>query len=1035
MVIQRDKDLRVWGWAEKSEEVTVEFDGQAKKAIAGDDGLWSVVFGPFKANSTPQVMTIKGAGNTIALKNVLIGDVWLLGGQSNMEHELVSIYEADMEVPSAHYPEIRYMSIPQLQYDSPRDDIERFHQFSGWDRSIKKRAMWEVCSPQTVRHFCGIGYLFGRRLHVISRVPIGLVDVSRGGTTVETWTSMDSLKKIPEAEGMMAEADQKRIQREKNFNAEADLQERIRVWGIESGERAKLDLQPIPKPTGLRSGPDADKHDPSACYNATIAPLRGMVLKGIIFNQGHNNADENCRPALYAKAIKAMIGDWRNVFGAEDLPFGIIAFVSGGSPQTLDNFEAMGIADAAPFIREAQFAAFKELQNVGFTASYDQQMTFYHTYNKRPLAERMARWALNTQYGVGTGWRPAQLVSHEKQGNTIVLKFDRAVQQTGQNGRPIEGMAIAGMDRHFYPASARFAVIKDKDNRDVTDHTRVVVWNDLIPDPQAVRYAWARNPLGNLCNSAHMERLIPVPTFRTDNWPIAFGPEYDSGKAEGIAKEAKGDLQVLKKLAAELARKRKRQEAVMLYQQTAEPEPKATAVFGGVKIDPSVINVVSASLGMLDANLESHFQNHMNLWVQIKKPGPCAIEWTIQAPLDGLYDASAVVLAKGSHVTLSCNGQKLEATLEGHGWERLGLGQIRLSAGENRLQLAVEAVKGFQLDSLELTQPSVKAAMLKEALVMREQPDWFKDAGYGLMFQWTNRSTPPMGSIKPWGEKVNDFNVQTFADMVQETGAAYVIWSITWGQQYISAPIQSLDRIIPGRTTKKDLLGEMANALHARGIKLIFYYHYGYDCYHCVDADWMKASGGYAADKTKLYQNLMAIVTEVGNRYGDKLHGWWFDGGQRYYDCHFDNSSPAIGILTAPFKQITQAARSGNAGRIVAYNSWIKPRLTEYQDYYGGEGQRGFVGTSLKEGVFVAGGQAGLQGHGCFPFENYWAHIVLNTPIPKPRYELKQLTGLIRDAQKYRYPLSLNLEMYEDGSVSSESVVLLKQLREVIRGK
>jgi hypothetical protein len=175
-------------------------------------------------------------------------------------------------------------------------------------------------------------------------------------------------------------------------------------------------------------------------------------------------------------------------------------------------------------------------------------------------------------------------------------------------------------------------------------------------------------------------------------------------------------------------------------------------------------------------------------------------------------------------------------------------------------------------------------------------------------------------------------------------------------------------------------------------------------------------------------------VTEVGERYGDKLHGWWFDGGQRYYDCHFDNSSPAIGILSAPFKQIMQAARSGSAERIVAHNPWIKPRLTEYQDYYAGEGQTGLVAAWLKDGVFTAGGQAGLQGHGCFPFENYWAHIVLNTPIPKPKYDLKQLTAFVRTAQQNRYPISFNLEMYEDGSVSHESIVLLKQLREEIRG-
>ncbi len=163
------------------------------------------------------------------------------------------------------------------------------------------------------------------------------------------------------------------------------------------------------------------------------------------------------------------------------------------------------------------------------------------------------------------------------------------------------------------------------------------------------------------------------------------------------------------------------------------------------------------------------------------------------------------------------------------------------------------------------------------------------------------------------------------------------------------------------------------------------------------------------------------------------MNGWWFDGGQRYYDCHFDNSSSATGILSAPFKQITQAARLGNDERLVAYNSWIKPRLTEYQDYYGGEGHH--QRTGLDNGIFSVGGQTGLQGHGCFILEKNWGHIEQNTPIPKPKYSLSQLSTIVQEAQRSQYPVSINLEMYEDGSVSPESMTLLKQLRETIRGE
>jgi hypothetical protein len=461
--------------------------------------------------------------------------------------------------------------------------------------------------------------------------------------------------------------------------------------------------------------------------------------------------------------------------------------------------------------------------------------------------------------------------------------------------------------------------------------------------------------------------------------------------------------------------------------------PAGQKVFASLSIHPEQINVVAGNLGSYEADFKNNFANHMNLWMTPKTVGPCRIEWTLRAPADGVYEVSAITTGKGSRLMLTCNGAHQEAVVEEKGWERVSLGTIRLTAGENVLQLDAEAAKGFKFDALELVQPAVKAALLKDALAMRKSPEWFKDAGYGLMFQWTNRATPPEGEIKPWEEKVNDFKLDEFIDMVESTGASYVLWSVTWGNQYISAPIQSLDAILTGRTTKRDLLGEMADALHERGIKLIFYYHYGYDCNHSIDAEWMEASGGYKADKTEFYKNWMAIVSEIGERYGDKLNGWWFDGGQRYYNCHFDNTPGDQGFLSAPFKELTLAARNGNPERIVAYNSWVKPRLTEYQDYYAGEGKTSF--KELRDGVFASEHQQGLQAHGCFTFERRWGHIESNAVIAKPKYTFKKLTAIVRAATAAHAPLSINLEMYEDGSVSPQSVALLKQLSEAIHGK
>lgn len=564
MVLQRDKVLKVWGWADKGEAVTVNFGGQEKKVGADNEGKWSVKIGPFKANSDPQELIIKGAKNAITLKNILIGDVWLCGGQSNMEQELSSFYGSDMEIASANFPNIRLMAVPPFTSHHPQENIEKKYYFEGWNGSLKKKAMWQICSPKTVGEFCGMGYIFARRLYMIQEIPIGLVDTSRGGTTVETWTSDATLKSIPESKELLAKFSRKWANTLERFNPERELKERIRVWTFEVAKRKQKHLPDLSQPSDLRTEPIPDRGYPSVSYNAMMEPLRGMVIKGIIFNHGHNNAGAaECMPELYAKVMKALIGDWRDVFGDKTLPFGIIAMVSGGSAQTLDNFENRAI-DGAPWIREAQFAACKELSNVAYVAAYDQQMNFYHTFNKVKLGERIARWA------AGMDWRPGKLVSHEIKGNTIVLKFDRELSQYNQNRRPIVGMSIAGEDRHFYPAKARFYVTgKNKHNQDTTDISRITVWSDLVPNPKAVRYAWARNPLGNLAHWLHHARDIPLPTFRTDDWPAPFGPEYDASKAAGIAKEANGNPQKLRTLADALTKKRKRQEAVLLYKQTS----------------------------------------------------------------------------------------------------------------------------------------------------------------------------------------------------------------------------------------------------------------------------------------------------------------------------------------------------------------------------------------------------------------------------------------------------------------------------------
>jgi sialate O-acetylesterase len=249
-----------------------------------------------------------------------------------------------------------------------------------------------------------------------------------------------------------------------------------------------------------------------------------------------------------------MIEDWRAAFGDEAMPFGIVGLTAGGEPQTLENFE-LRMVDPAPYIREGQHAAALDLEGVCFMPAYDQQVPWYHPHKKFELGERIARWALNTQYGQGQlGWKPVECIGHEVHQDHIVLRFDRAVRV--HDGRPFAGFAIAGEDRHFVPAKAEFVVVGSDDRgRPRHDETQLKVSSPLVPKPVAVRYAWARNPLGNAVNSQHHERIIPIPSFRTDGWDWPEAPfEKDGADAQNRHREAIGKLRQAARAGAEKRR-------------------------------------------------------------------------------------------------------------------------------------------------------------------------------------------------------------------------------------------------------------------------------------------------------------------------------------------------------------------------------------------------------------------------------------------------------------------------------------------------
>jgi len=538
MVLQRGKPVEVWGRADVGESVTVTYSGQTKRTEADNKGNWSIKLDALKASAEPKGLVVSGKSNSITLKNVVVGDVWLCGGQSNMEDVLEDIYHGDIEVVSANHPNIRLITVPQVAVPEALADIERLNEFNAWTGRHEMKGSWAQCTPETVNRFSAIGYIFGRRLHLASRVPIGLIDASRGGTTIEAWTSREKLATIPESKGLTDEWDQQIAA----YDPAASLKAEIEQWEIDSERRKQRGEEPEPKPTEPEPDPATDPNNPGASFNGMIAPIAGFNIKGVIFNQGYNNALGNARPRLYAKVIKAMIRDWRRAFRDESLPFGIIGLTAGGPPQTLENFE-LRMVDPAPFIREGQSRAAQELANVCFMPAYDQQVPWYHPHKKFELGERTARWALNTQYGYDRiGWKPAVCTGSVNKGDHLILTFDRPVQS--HDGRAFEGFAIAGEDRHFVPARAENAVVgKDERGEEKTDERLVKVWSPLVKKPVAVRYAWARNPLGNMVNSEHHERVIPIPSFRTDDWDWPEAPfQSDGGDAEENHRERRDQM-------------------------------------------------------------------------------------------------------------------------------------------------------------------------------------------------------------------------------------------------------------------------------------------------------------------------------------------------------------------------------------------------------------------------------------------------------------------------------------------------------------
>lgn len=463
---------------------------------------------------------------------------------------------------------------------------------------------------------------------------------------------------------------------------------------------------------------------------------------------------------------------------------------------------------------------------------------------------------------------------------------------------------------------------------------------------------------------------------------------------------------------------------------------------------PDAVNQLKAGIAERSASTEE--SRPEGVWIQGWNNSQQKFRWRVQSPQAGEYSVDLLVSgAPGSQIEIVGPGNKVSAEISqgndhwGNNWNKIeASGWLSLPKGSatiivqspNPAGISTNngAYKGMALVSIELTERSHKAAINERIQKSRASAKWLADAHYGLMFQWGEWGYPQHGEGQPWPGMIDRFNVNKFADMVQSTGAGYVIWSATWRTYYFGAPIQAIERILPGRTSKRDLVGEIADALNRRGIKLILYYHCGFG-----DREWSVRNFGTTdpnsvGTDSLFRKNWISIITEVGQRYGSRLAGWVIDEG--WYP--------------SPFEEQGKALKAGYPGRIIAFNDWVRPRLTEFQDFEFGEAFNGLNDGAGKlfpdgppaggDGVYVQGPHKGLQAHGMFILDGAgygpeWGIWQPDTTIAKPLYTAEQIIRMAKNAKEHKVPLSFNLLMYEDGSVSPESLEAVRLFGKTLR--
>lgn len=467
MVLQRGQSNRIWGKADAGEQVRVEIANQMLQVTADGNGDWHVMLDPLPTDK-PLQLKVKGK-NELVVNDVLVGEVWICSGQSNMQWAVQSSNDADLEKLAAKYPGIRMINFPQV---GTQDSI--------WSHDQRR---WAVCTPESVPGFSAVGYFFARQLHETLGVPIGMINNAWGGSACEAWIARSHFEKDAKYQPLLdAWAEKEKRFVELTAKTEATEEEKKQL------ENLKREL--------------AGNQRPANIYHGVLKSHLGYGIKGAIWYQGESNAG---RAYQYRHLFPLMIQSWREEWGQGDFPFYWVQLADFRSEVTEP--------------KESDWAELREAQTMTMSLANTGQAVIIdigegkdiHPMNKVDVARRLARWALAKDYQVPIAYRSPEYKEMEVVEGKVRLTFDHVELKNGQKTgwRPFDvneprGFAIAGEDKKFVWANAK-----------ILGDDRIEVWSDAVPAPVAVRYGWADNPVCNMFSIGG----LPLTPFRTDDWP------------------------------------------------------------------------------------------------------------------------------------------------------------------------------------------------------------------------------------------------------------------------------------------------------------------------------------------------------------------------------------------------------------------------------------------------------------------------------------------------------------------------------------